>query len=477
MAGGKTLGMIRSLQGKEKDAFRETIGNKRNGALLRLFDLLNGYGEKDEEPSASEMFVTIKGEVWEPEKDYLLRNELRHLNRFLKQFMAERGAVQPVDASAVSHISLLQELGSRGEWKVFEQEFSALEKKALEWDDPITLAHAWRVYTRFLAVHAGLSERETLRALEKIKESMEWQRRAALRMQLLEWHRHEYFQRVAHSQRGMEYPGSAAPLLDYSKGGLGATDRYLLAKGEYYASAPSERLNRLEALAVLLQGVPSSSALPVEQEALWLDFAMGVEYYLNRSYSASQMAFERGITNELFADYPRRSAIFFNYLAVLLKARQYAIALKKMKEWDLELSQTEAFADRYRCQKAMTLLFNGELDGALETLQDYVSHTNSDTYIYFRLVRILVFYLRGNLETALTEMENLQQIKSMRRGEFPAYKACAKFVERYLLLRMDGPAADPKAYAQLKADIFAPEMTEVEDVLVTQWVVDLIVNG
>lgn len=476
MAGGKSLGMIRSLQAKERVAFREGIENKRNGNLVRLFDQLVACVEGKVEPTASELFVTIWEQEWEAEKDYLLRNELRHLNRFLKDFMASRTAANISSTDFSESLALLQELGARGEWKVFDAEFASHERKALETDDLISLAEGWRIYSQFLVVRAGLSERESQRALEKAKESMEWQRRAALRMQLLEWQKHEYFQRVVHSQQGLEYAGSEPPLNGYLPQSLGPTDQYLLAKGKYHATPPSLRLAHLQTVFSILQQCTGHGNLDLGQEFLWLDFAMGVEFYLARDYVASRASLERGIANPLFSEYPRRAAILFNYLATLLKAREYGTALEKMLLWDRELGDSEQMVDRYRCQKAMIYLFNGELDAALGTLQAYVSHTNSDTHMYYRILRSIVFFLRGDADTALNEIGNLLQITPMRRGEFPTYKSCAKFVERYLLLAANGTPPQSEGYAKLKADIFAPENKEVADMLLTQWISDLIVN-
>lgn len=474
MAGGKTLGMIRSLQEKEKGLFRETIENKRNGSLLRLFNLLAAIPSDGKEPTQTELFVTIKGEVWEPEKDYILRNELRHLNRFLKEFIAQQQQSVSVSDFADA-LTLLAELGTRAEWKLFDIEFAALERKALEIDDPEVVAHAWRIHTEFLGKRTAVDEKDTLRVLEQIRQSQFWQRRAAVRIQLSEWQRYEYYQRILHSLRYEEYAGTPPPLEGLQVSDLGPWDHYLLLKGAFYSVNQEERLVKLKEIEELLPRIVGGK-LHIEKEKLWLYAAIGLEYYLARDYANARITLSRALIHPDFTDHPKRIAICFNYLAVLLKDRDYLAALEKMLEWDALLSANPHITDRYRCQKGMIFLFNGQLDAALETLQDHVSHTNPDTYLYYRLMLAIVHYQRKNLVSATNEIENIQQSTIIRKGDFGYYKTIAKFLERlFMAIEQSDTVGVVQTNTTLLGILETIEgegMEQIQDILLTQWVVD-----
>ena len=476
MAESKTLRLIKSLSPDERIRFRETIEQKRNGRMRKLFDCFVPSPNAILDPLKEALFVTLWEQPYTTEKDYLLRNELRHLNQTLNAFLTLAPSSTPAADNLEQDLHTLRELSERGEKPTFEKEFRCFVRKAQKQDDPESLATAWRIYTSLLATQAPTHIRECKAALSIAQESFYWQRRAALRIQLSEWVHIGYFQRILHA---LGDPVPPLPdLQSFDPETLSPTDHYLLRKGQYYQPHTRDRKAILLEMQTLLDQ-SQARRFPVAQEKVWLAGALGLEAYLERDYNQACTSFEQLLRLPEAANHPRNLGIRFNYLSSLLKLGRYPLALDRIHAWDIHFLEASHLADRYRCLKAMTLLFNDRLDQALHTLQDHVSHTNSDTYLYFRLICAIVHYLRGNLTVALQEIQNFNQGTHSRQGIRPYYLTIGKHLERWIKLACDKPGLPNPEFqertARALADIENCDL-EVRDILLTQWLQEEIIR-
>jgi hypothetical protein len=468
MAGSKTLAWVRSLDSREKKEFAKSIENKRSGRLARLFQALLSLPDAAAMPSNSALFVTIFSEEYLPEKDYLLRNEIRHLNTALKEFMAGRQAAPMVADEFDKDLLLLAGFVERAEVENFEKAFRSLLRKAEEQDDAEVMAAAWRLQTRLLSLRPPLHEPKMRQGLESVKESIYWQKRAMLRTLLGEWVHECRFQRMIAATLQARPSLEAPPLLGFEPVEIGPINRYLLQKGLSYGVLSQERIAALKELENLLATLPSRRFAKSEEE-IWLLASLALENYLVKDYADAVAVFERMQVVPEVEAHPQWPLICFNQIGALLKMRDYAAALAAMELHGPAIEKVAGMQDRYLCQKAMNLVFNGMYEKAKEVLKGHVRQTNTDSYIYFRLVTTIGHHMRGNHLAALQEVENLLQVSPLRNAKVPINNLMARLLERFMRAHADMPT--PKAKNALQE--LRKEVQELEpdnrDVLVIQW--------
>lgn len=156
-----TLIMAQSLNSQECSEFEFVTIQSRK--ILRKRDALwlalQEARKREQKIGRKELFLEVFGEKWAPEKDYLLRNELRHLGKALKEFITLREFKRQLEAGRLDGAQWLVEgIHRRAEPELAEKIYKAAVRRSEKKTDPGTLRSLLRLKLRLLAEETEFKE-------------------------------------------------------------------------------------------------------------------------------------------------------------------------------------------------------------------------------------------------------------------------------------------------------------------------------
>lgn len=163
----KTVDLIACLKPEEVQDLRLVLDKHRRRSLSRLFHELLQAAQKSNEPENIALFPVVFQQPYRKELDYLLRNELRLLNREIETFLLEREVLRKIRQNETEEIIpalvWLQLLLDRQQFDLFEKEWRRIEKLALERQAFALLQRLYEVYLSFIyryqELHLGLYQK------------------------------------------------------------------------------------------------------------------------------------------------------------------------------------------------------------------------------------------------------------------------------------------------------------------------------
>ena len=150
----KTVELIRALKPSERKQFEIYIKSYKRQSLAELYRLLDKHLRSkyaEQWPEKSRLYQQLYQEGYEPEKDYLLRNELRLLAEALEEFMLgiyveQRYLKQP----KTRDLDILRSFLARGQYALFERQWQHIYKEALQREDYAFLLDLEDEYSTYL---------------------------------------------------------------------------------------------------------------------------------------------------------------------------------------------------------------------------------------------------------------------------------------------------------------------------------------
>ena len=120
----KTKLLIQTFTDKELLSIEKTLASQKNVQLLPVFLWLKENQVYDKE----KLFKQVYKEDYTAKKDYLLRNEIRNLNNFLKEFIVKKEILN-IKHDWLAKKILLEYYLSNKQTKLFEEEWDEIFKK------------------------------------------------------------------------------------------------------------------------------------------------------------------------------------------------------------------------------------------------------------------------------------------------------------------------------------------------------------
>lgn len=137
---------------------------------------------------------------------------------------------------------------------------------------------------------------------------------------------------------------------------------------------------------------------------------IALEWYLLGEYENANACYEAALNKALQKKHPLLMAIVSNYMSNLLKCENYQRAIEVVAQhhaYFVDNPQAHFFLESLR---AMSFIFLNQPSEALATVPHDIQQRRGGTYLTFRFVQMIAFYLQDDPEAAEREATNIAKM-------------------------------------------------------------------
>lgn len=430
----KTQKLIQLLSPGERNEFRLQLSVKKNKKTSRIFDFLLRE-KKEADTLLPRLYKSVFGKTRTDENDFLLRNELRLLNRELELFLAiQKLKGSGADSDAEATLLFLQTLLDREAWTLFEKEWEKEFRRFDSLGDWKTLVRLGEVNLEYVVRRRKISAAGLSHVLEVLNQFDELTQRAqAHRQAELRLYRAQLARQQSESDPTVplaEIPApvintdpSADPFLGYAEQARHA----YLSRGEKTIGYMEKALEFLERC--------KPRELHVVRMRTQIRTQIALEYFLLGEYKRADQYYKTVLPDaHSLNDNTRIASVYLNYISNLIRLREFSAVLLFISEHEKIFASHSGFRQRIACLGAMCCIYTGKIREAKSLVMSEIGEAKQDTLIYLRLTLGIVLYLQGKRDLAVREMNNLQQ--SLRHLEIrhEQYAQAARLFSRAIEL-------------------------------------------
>ncbi len=404
MKHSKLFSLIKQLPEKELTAIGSTLLQHKRSSLKKLFVVLSNARHEDE-PEASLVYKVVFGKKYSKASDYLLRNEYRLLYDWLHQYIHQKiSAEKNFDPAA-----LLSYFVNIGAVELFEEEYHAAWKKALQQDDIdlLTQLSDLNIHYYLTAKNQSLVNAEMITQLSQ-------QRINLLQTQFLRSIRKEEIrvklsERIVSAFKKLEHPIETlnqVNLKELEKEDLYA--QYLSTRARINFARGEEKIRLLKNNLAQEQVIRKYEPAPEEALCRFL-INLAQEHYLNLNFKEAVEYYQKAYEYFEQVAMPVRETLLINYIMSLMRNEDFKLAEKLAAENSTLLLDSKLLASRSPFLLAVLKLHARDAEAAEKYVNLDSKKEGSVFYYFMRLILSAVYYLRGDIEFAVREAINLDQ--------------------------------------------------------------------
>jgi hypothetical protein len=428
----KTRQLIQLLTAGERKEFSHHIALAKNKKMGEAFTFLSAEKSKSDIDIQEKLFKKLFGKTWTKKGDYLLRNELRLLNRQLELFMASKRFDQAnkrydSEASWLFMTSLLD----REAWGLFEKEWDA-EFRRCEADGNLRsivrlreLDIEFRIRRRDFTGTGIEGFRRALGTLQLDATRLHQYRILEARLYQTQLNR-QIFERDP-TKVMIEVPLPVFEITDETDPYLGYLENMRLA----HENRGKDSLQYLlESIRFIEKCKPGVANIRHAQIMLYAQIAL--ELFLQADYVEADKWYEKTIANiDIIVELHHQCTIYLNYISNLTRMRKYAAVLDLIQKHQKLLYNLKEIRERVVCVQTMCLIYCNQIKEAKTLIQDHIVEAKEDTLMYLRLTLAIVFFLQKKYDMVSRELLNLQQSLRSIGARYESICACARLFSRF----------------------------------------------
>lgn len=439
--------LVGSLNKKEVEQLLIELGGHKRATLSKLLVAMKSRGRSESPVSKSALFHSTYGEDYSPEKDYLIRNEMRLLSKEIMSFLAQRQVYQEIkDASQLKGLFYLKSLMNRGETELFEIEWPKILKKADAQLDHGTSAKILEKVVEHMVEHRKTSLADFEVLLEMINDLNERTIASFTQNTLYSRLKEAYVRRTIQAI-GKEVPhvNLAEPEINFAQhADSDALSKYYQTMATAYTKTGNERLSLLESAMGLLDSIPAGRIDHQSQRAA-INAAIALEYFFQNRLEESLQYHHQALERTKYVSVDRVASYLFNYVSTLIRLAKYQDAIDILDLHENTWNHMPRMRHRFYCLKGMCHVLTGNPDSAATCIPDDRKTGGLDHYYYFRVIQIIVQIEKGKVELALNECENVEHTVRYNDKNQHYLKLVHHF-KRFIQLELDKPSLSKKAF-------------------------------
>lgn len=464
MKSSKTTLLIDSFNQSDLKSFFKHLGTVKRKKLkpLAKYILVN----RDTPYNKQKLYKLLYNETYDSAKDFVLRNELRHLNNEIVSFMTKSQLGAKEIDQQISYVTYLCLNSTHIDFVVAEidsilkKENVAIEKQLKLIDlkvdlllnkksiDPIVLSHLYPTLNH----QKALQKQHFINTFREIESNIAYAERI----------------KSMYSPKGIVYTKLASNLDIIENESLIA--KYYRIKAQSHTCAVEVKIATLNEALKILELIKDET-FNNENEHFQILSWIAREYFLNHQYAAAISSFEAMSQYVDSASLNLVSGYYFNYCSALLRNGDYnkVLEIYKVKEDLIRLNPK--LKDRLITQKAMALCFSEKYEAASAIIPPLISSENEQIRFYYRFIQSICFYGEGMLDLAENETKNVYQQVIYHEQHASTKSACSAFKRFFRILAeySNNKTALKNALTELKTSIVKGHNKDVQD-----WHTDII---
>ena len=407
----RTLELLKPLKKKELKQIEEKVAQGKRKNLVLLLKELKKYRLRTDLPDRSGLFKKVFGKAYSVKKDYLLRNELRLLNKVIYDFLVMDCVTEQIAKNQSLYNRLLAQSYYNRKMKLFTEDINGFiqqAKKDVQTDEAL-LMYALR--TRWSGVYDVATKEQVIAGVLEWKE--EEKRRLLHRLRKIEYNL-AFFE----VNMGERKPRPANSPDDWSVKGETHIDlteterhdwyaRYLTLQKLIWQSKGEPQLKYLEEIIALGNSERAAKAIPDDSRVVSIE-VLAFQLFMGGKHQQADKYIEEALKlRKKYRQTPLPANITI-YIAnqIILQRYQQAAALWPVYEHMLQksLSYTHCLM-----LTGYAYLFMAQPDEAMQILTGNTT-LFSDEVIQTRYMYMIAFILRKQYDLAWSEIKNLKRI-------------------------------------------------------------------
>jgi tetratricopeptide (TPR) repeat protein len=419
----RTLHLLRAFNDKEIAELDLVVAGKERKTLLTLYTAVKVYRKRNSEPTVDLLYKKVFNKKYTADKDYLIRNELRLLNKVFYDFLALAALKSKLkEDEGFYDVWLARALYDRRIDAVLDEDMEGWLRQAEERDLPAHTAALMNIgfYNDLVKPASEANHQELMKFVARAKEVITRNLRLDMRkwesMEAMALHRYKILTEKANEKTTGDYRTEAATSIDITPAGPSdQAERYFVLQKWTYQTHGNLRIEILqEALALLkLRGIKNNIDL---NNLLAAYGSLGSELSNIQRVEEADACFAEGIA--LFEKHKIRmyASLVHNRMAAQLLLERYETGIAIYREYESQILK-----DPRKPKFVMLLcychLFLRQPDEALAALELF-GKIDDEQNVVRRMAYLIAFCLRGQADLALNECENINRFLKARTGEW-----------------------------------------------------------
>ncbi len=459
LQGSKVYRALGQLAKPEMEELEHVLSTQKRASIYQLFALLKKPAQKQQpEPSKEDAFAAVYKKAYSKEDDYLLRNEYRLLFKEVVRFISTKEwNRQPEHRIKIKY---LENLLHTEQYDLLEEEVNESLGTARKNNN---LKFLLALYDMKIAYNIHSKPQSLANAEESLAlatERAEMLQTELLRKLRMEEARIKMCERIIKAYRPDYEPIPFFDTVELMP--LQQKDAYaqhLYKRAQINLVSPTDRI------AVLKDIISEPDIIkqyePEPDKSFGRFYAtLAQEYYIQGDYENSFEYFALAMPLVKLLPADTRDAVVYNYLMALLKGGQQEKAATIAAQYKESMLRSPSMKNRAAFLFIMLYLFNRKPDEAEKHIDLESKADGTEFYYHMRLALSYVYYLRGQLELAERECNNLEQalnyeLRKEGNSQVELNKTLNKMFRRFYALRIEGQATGMKELAEPLRELMA----------------------
>lgn len=418
--------LLQNLSESEQQILDRKVAEYGREELTALLELARELGRNNEQldEQKNKVFKAIYGKSYSQSKDYLYRNECRLLTNKIYEAIAEHTALQQMATNDIKfNLMLLQGLYDKKLWQEFESVAEKTLEKAISVHDFSSALVVNNLQVLLYGFNSQFTQDNAFKGREHLLQGMQLSKQ---HYQLSYWNQANKiagFERILSTQQIAVSP-TVFDVENFSN--------------SYSALAEYQRLRALalqargtESVALASQALAHICTIENPNDDIIRERIVAYTFHgtlcaIAQEYAPAKASLEVAIEEMRSHKIAPDAAVFFNYASVLMRLQQYDVVLSLLDEYNDVFSKDNRVRFRVEYFRCFAYIFSGKHAEAMQAIPKDISKRAEDEYHYFLFTIGIIFYLSGDVDSALREMQNFS--KRFARSKKGITNAQDKFV-------------------------------------------------
>jgi hypothetical protein len=409
----KSQHLLQSLLKEDLLILEKSLVDQKKTKLLSVFQWLKDNEDYDKQS----LFSFVYGEEYQANKDYLLRNDIRNLNNFLKEYIVKKEILKP-ENDWIQRKLLLQYYINTKQKKLFEEEWEEAFKKLDKETEHLAYFELIQLKKNAIVEFQEVTEANFSSYIKLLENSIPNIDNLSMDVQFELLFNYEFASRVLYSITNNKREKKNFEVKygnDFNNLAKSTQIKYYKAKQYDVHLAFEEKEQIFTKLLTLLEGQAS------EQILIYNNF--GVEYFIRSDFENARhyyyMAFEL-IREHNFPVDSRLLYTLQNLISASVAIEKFEEAIEIFTVYQDKFINTPKTIETVSWIIALAYLFRGKTKEATE-LMNYNFKEKGQIAYYFRAVCTLGYIINKEFDLAEREAENCYRaLKAtpLEHGEF-----------------------------------------------------------
>lgn len=436
----KVFQMMAVLSSREEKDFKLVVKNHKRKHLYPLFNLLKKNIAKQELPQISYLYENIYKKKFTHSKEYLIRNELRHLSTELSNYISKTYFRNYLEENALEKdYYLLKALFEKGETELLPIELKKAIQNATEAENYDMLAKLLLLEVKVMVQQKKVSFDAYPQLLTTINEASTNLKRAFVEDFTTNEKFRAFLEKTLHVMKQQEQVKQFEEDILNEQHYQKIKTSYLYfqqLKVNIYAFDGMQKIALLQKMIPLMDKI-THPEFNKTLEKVYVYILLGTEYMLLAQYEKALNAHEKVQEEIAVLDNLGKISHILNYVSTLTYAQKYQKAIDTINTFKQYETISGYPIFKIRIIQTMCYLFLNKVGEAEECIPHQLVNKNIKLdYFYYRLVQAVIFYANKEILLAQNEVKNLiSTIDYNHQSKVELRSVCAFYNHFFQLLQ------------------------------------------